>query len=218
MPTPEFVLSLREKIGHDLLWLMGVSGYVEDEQGRVLLGRRSDTGEWAMVYGINEPGEEPADTVAREVKEETGVDVVVTDLVSVKSSRKVLTYANGDNTMYMDHLFICRPDPNGNTEPFVGDEESLNVGWFSPGEWRFPCPVCLQRHHPLKSPSIHHKMESPQRFKRCGDSFLLDSVDQLTAGRQAAHADARDACAVRADRAPAGRPAASACMGSADSA
>ena len=120
MPTPEFVLSLREKIGHDLLWLMGVSGYVEDEQGRVLLGRRSDTGEWAMVYGINEPGEE------------TGVDVVVTDLVSVKSSRKVLTYANGDNTMYMDHLFICRPDPNGNTEPFVGDEESLSVGWFSP--------------------------------------------------------------------------------------
>ena len=236
MPTPEFVLSLREKIGHDLLWLMGVSGYVEDEQGRVLLGRRSDTGEWAMVYGINEPGEEPADTVAREVKEETGVDVVVTDLVSVKSSRKVLTYANGDNTMYMDHLFICRPDPNGNTEPFVGDEESLNVGWFSPDalpeplaattvermayvrEYRFPCPVCLQRHHPLKSPSIHHKMESPQRFKRCGDSFLLDSVDQLTAGRQAAHADARDACAVRADRAPAGRPAASACMGSADSA
>ena len=132
MPTPEFVLSLREKIGHDLLWLMGVSGYVEDEQGRGLLGRRSDTGERAMVYGLNEPGAEPADTVGREVKEETGVDVVVTDLVSVKSSRKVLTYANGDNTMYMDHLFICRPNPNGNTEPFVGDEESLNVGWFSP--------------------------------------------------------------------------------------
>lgn len=90
MPTPEFILELRKKVGHDLLWLMGVSGYVEDEQGRVLLGRRSDTGEWAMVYGINEPGEEPADTVAREVKEETGVDVIVTDLVSVKSSRKVL--------------------------------------------------------------------------------------------------------------------------------
>lgn len=68
----------------------------------------------------------------REVKEETGVDVIVTDLVSVKSSRKILTYANGDNTMYMDHLFLCRPDPNGNTEPFVGDDESLEVGWFSP--------------------------------------------------------------------------------------
>ena len=51
---------------------------------------------------------------------------------AVKSSRKILTYANGDNTMYMDHLFLCRPDPNGNTEPFVGDDESLEVGWFSP--------------------------------------------------------------------------------------
>ena len=132
MTTPQFILDLRRKIDHDLLWLMGVSGYVQDAQGRVLLGRRSDTGEWAMVYGINEPGEEPADTVAREVKEETGVDVIVTDLVSVKSSRKILTYANGDNTMYMDHLFLCRPDPNGNTEPFVGDDESLEVGWFSP--------------------------------------------------------------------------------------
>ena len=25
-------------------------------------------------------------------------------------------------------------DPNGNAEPFVGDEESLNVGWFSPDD------------------------------------------------------------------------------------
>ena len=49
MPTPEFILELRKKVGHDLLWLMGVSGYVEDERGRVLLGKRSDTGEWAMV-------------------------------------------------------------------------------------------------------------------------------------------------------------------------
>ena len=132
MSTPEFVLELRKKIGHDLLWLNGVTGCVLNEHGQLLLGRRSDTGEWAMVYGINEPGEQPADTVVREIKEETGIDAIVTDLVAVTSSNKVLIYANGDNTMYMDHLFICRPDPNGNTEPFVGDEESLNVGWFSP--------------------------------------------------------------------------------------
>ncbi|KFJ01265.1 NUDIX hydrolase [Bifidobacterium subtile] len=134
MPTPQFVLDLRKKIGHQLLWMVGVTAYVEDADGRVLLGRRSDTGEWALVYGINEPGEEPADTVAREIKEETGVDAIVTDLVSVKSSSQVVTYANGDRTMYMDHLFLCRPDPQGNSEPFIGDEESLQVGWFAPGE------------------------------------------------------------------------------------
>lgn len=134
MPTPQFVLDLRKKIGHQLLWMVGVAAYVEDADGQVLLGRRSDTGEWALVYGINEPGEEPADTVAREIKEETGVDAIVTDLVSVKSSSQVVTYANGDRTMYMDHLFLCKPDPRGNSQPFVGDEESLQVGWFAPGE------------------------------------------------------------------------------------
>ncbi|AKV55379.1 phosphohydrolase [Bifidobacterium actinocoloniiforme DSM 22766] len=132
MPTPDFVLALRSKIGHDLLWLNGVTAYVRRPDGRILLGRRSDTGEWALVYGINEPGEEPADTVVREVKEETGVDVVVTALVSVKSSSEVLTYANGDRAMYMDHCFLCEPAPAGNCEPFVGDEESLEVGWFDP--------------------------------------------------------------------------------------
>ncbi|MCT6901458.1 MAG: ADP-ribose pyrophosphatase, partial [Bifidobacterium sp.] len=63
----------------------------------------------------------------------------VTDLAAVTSSREVVTYANGDRTMYMDHLFICRPDPSGNADPFVGDEESLSVGWFDPGQ--LPAPL-----------------------------------------------------------------------------
>ncbi|MFT9110610.1 MAG: NUDIX domain-containing protein [Bifidobacterium psychraerophilum] len=131
MATPAFVLDLRRTIGHDMLWMMGVTGYVVDAQDRILLGRRADTGEWALVYGIIEPGEEPADTVVREIKEETGIDAVPTDLVSVKSSSHVLTYTNGDQAMYMDHLFLCTVDPDGNTEPFVGDDESLEVGWFA---------------------------------------------------------------------------------------
>ena len=130
MPTPEFVLELRKKFGHDLLWLIGVTGCVLNDQGQLLLGRRSDTGEWAMIYGINEPGEQPADTVVREIKEETGVDAIVTDLVAVTSSNKVITYANGDNTMYMDHSSLCALKPGGNVKPFVGVEASLNVGWF----------------------------------------------------------------------------------------
>ena len=74
MPTPEFVLSLREKIGHDLLWLPAVTAVVLREDGRVLLARRSDNGNWGLVSGIVEPGEEPAVTAVRECLEETGVE------------------------------------------------------------------------------------------------------------------------------------------------
>lgn len=139
MSTPPFILELRKKIGHDLLWLHGVTACVLDEHGRILLGRRADTGEWAMVYGIIDPGEQPADAAVREVKEETGVDVVVTDLVSVNSEQRILTYANGDHAQYMDHSFLCALKSGGNAEPFVGDDESLNVGWFALNE--LPSPL-----------------------------------------------------------------------------
>ena len=166
MPTPEFVLELRKKIGHDLLWLIGVTGCVLNDQGQLLLGRRSDTGEWAMVYGINEPGEQPADTVVREIKEETGVDAIVTDLVAVTSSNKVITYAN---TMYMDHSFLCALKPGGNAEPFVGDEESLNVGWFDLND--LPSPLAASTTERLSL--FHQYLEN----KKHGDAHALFQFD-----------------------------------------
>ncbi len=75
MPIPEFVSRLRMRVGTELLWLPGVSAVVVDDAGRVLLGRRSDNGRWAVISGILEPGEQPAVAAAREVLEETGVSI-----------------------------------------------------------------------------------------------------------------------------------------------
>ena len=214
MSTPEFVLELRKKIGHDLLWLNGVTGCVLNEHGQLLLGRRSDTGEWAMVYGINEPGEQPADTVVREIKEETGIDAIVTDLVAVTSSNKVLTYANGDNTMYMDHSFLCALKPGGNAEPFVGDEESLSVGWFDLDD--LPTPLAASTSERLEL--FHTYIEN----KKHGDAHALFQFPltrelqcyAITPLGLGARGGGRGVAAVRAGRARAGRPAASWCTGS----
>jgi ADP-ribose pyrophosphatase YjhB (NUDIX family) len=127
MPTPHFILSLREKIGQDLLLLPGVNGVVLDETGRLLLGRRADTGEWALPAGICEPDEQPAETIVREVLEETGVHCEAERLVLVETL-KPITYPNGDRCQFLDITFRCRATGG---EARVADEESLEVAWFA---------------------------------------------------------------------------------------
>ncbi|MFC7217689.1 NUDIX domain-containing protein [Streptomyces polyrhachis] len=129
MATPEYIRELRDAgVGRSLLFLPGVTAVVLDGAGRVLLGQRVDTGRWALVGGIAEPGEQPALTAAREVLEETGVRVVPERVVSVQGMPE-LEYPNGDRCQFMDITFRCRPVGG---EARVNDDESLAVGWFAP--------------------------------------------------------------------------------------
>ncbi len=130
MPTPEFVLHLRAKVGHDPLWLAGACAVVLRQNGHgpeVLLVRRSDDGRWTPVGGIVDPGEHPADTAEREVLEETGVRCVVEGLASVTVG-PVATYPNGDLVQFLTHTFRCRALDG---EPHPADDESDEVGWFA---------------------------------------------------------------------------------------
>ena len=126
MTTPKFILELREKIGHDLLWLTGVTGVVLNDRDDVLLVRRADNGRWALVSGILEPGEQPAVGLVREIQEETAVEAIAEHLVSVESLPPS-SYPNGDQVQYLDLCFRCRPLRG---EPRVNDDESLDVRWW----------------------------------------------------------------------------------------
>ncbi|MFG2882602.1 NUDIX domain-containing protein [Streptomyces sp. NPDC048297] len=126
MATPDFIRTIRASAGHQLLWLPGVSAVVFDDQGRVLLGQRSDNHQWAVLSGIPEPGEQPAAAAVREVYEETAVRCVPERIVMVKSSERV-TFGNGDICQFMDITFRCRAVGG---EARVNDDESVDVGWF----------------------------------------------------------------------------------------
>lgn len=128
MPLPEFLSDLRARVGHDLLWLPAVSAVVIDDAGRLLLGRRADTAEWAVISGILEPGEEPGPGAVREVAEETGVQIEVVALTSI-SATDIVEYPNRDRAQYLDLCFWCRPIGG---QARVADDESLEVGWFAP--------------------------------------------------------------------------------------
>ncbi|MEU5832773.1 NUDIX domain-containing protein [Streptomyces diacarni] len=127
MATPDFIRDLRLSAGHQLLYLPGVTAVVFDDRGRVLLGRRADTGTWSVIGGIPEPGEQPADCAVREVFEETHVRCVPERVVSVHGIEKPVTYPNGDVCQFMDITFRCRAVSD---DARVNDDESLEVGWF----------------------------------------------------------------------------------------
>lgn len=130
MPTPDFILALRERVGTHPLFLTGVSAVVRNSQGEVLLARRVDNGQWALVSGILEPGEQPAEGLRREIEEETGVVATIDDLTGVWTLPPQ-EYPNGDRAQYLD---LCFTATYVSGQARVNDDESLDVGWFAPDD------------------------------------------------------------------------------------
>jgi predicted RNase H-like nuclease/ADP-ribose pyrophosphatase YjhB (NUDIX family) len=124
-PVPDFVLALRDKIGHDPLWLPGVTAVVR-RGDQVLLVKRADNGHWTPVTGIPDPGEEPAVAAAREALEETGVRIRVERLASTAVHGEIV-HANGDRATYLDLTFACTWIDG---EAHVADDESSDVRWW----------------------------------------------------------------------------------------
>jgi ADP-ribose pyrophosphatase YjhB (NUDIX family) len=107
------------------------SAVVVDDHGRILLHRRTDNGLWSIPGGAMEPGESIADTVVREVREETGFDVVPERIVGVYSNpRHVVTYPDGEVRQQFSVCFACRLAGG----VAATGEESAEVGFFAPDQ------------------------------------------------------------------------------------
>jgi 8-oxo-dGTP pyrophosphatase MutT (NUDIX family) len=125
VPTPDFVLALRDRVGHELLWMPGVTAVVR-RGDELLLVERRDNGAWTPVTGIVDPGEEPAVAAAREAMEEAGVEIRVDRLAMTSASDEVV-YDNGDRAIYLDLTFACTWI-SGNAQ--VSDDENTDVRWW----------------------------------------------------------------------------------------
>jgi 8-oxo-dGTP pyrophosphatase MutT (NUDIX family) len=140
MPIPEFVVEIRKMIGHHEMWLPGVTAVVAwgDE---ILLVRRADNGAWTPITGIPDPGEEPAQAIVREAREETGV-VITVDRLASTSVYPGVVYDNGDRASYLDLTFACTYVSG---EAHVADDESSDVRWFPVDALPEMAPAMLQR-------------------------------------------------------------------------
>jgi 8-oxo-dGTP diphosphatase len=91
----------------------------------VLVGRRNDgTPPWTFIAGEAEPGEQPADTAIREVKEETGLEVVAGAVIGER-----------DHPATGRHMIYMAARPVRGTDVFVGDADELaEVRWVGLAE------------------------------------------------------------------------------------
>jgi ADP-ribose pyrophosphatase YjhB (NUDIX family) len=132
MPTPEFIVSLRAKVGNDLLLVPTVAVLVSDADGRLLLVQDRENGLWGCPGGIVEPNELPADAAVRETWEESGVLVELTRVAGVFGGNGCSgVYRNGDRVAWVATLFGARAIRG---TPSADGAETLDARFFSRDE------------------------------------------------------------------------------------
>jgi 8-oxo-dGTP pyrophosphatase MutT (NUDIX family) len=84
------------------------SAIVVNDEGKILVHRRSDNDLWALTGGAMEIGESIAETAIREVKEETGLDVKPEYIIGIYTDpRHVLAFSNGEVRQEFSLCFAC---------------------------------------------------------------------------------------------------------------
>ena len=99
-------------------------------EGRVLLGKRTSTvrfaGMWDAFGGHLVPCEEPSTALARELKEELGIEVVGPRFLGI--------YEDVDPTsrdLFRHYLFLVT---RWEGEPRIANEEHSEIRWFTPSD------------------------------------------------------------------------------------
>ena len=105
-----YIMDLRKIVGHRTLLQVGASVIVEDEQGRVLLQKRTDNHCWGYPGGSTELDERVEDAAARELFEETGLVAERLELFGVFSGKELhYIYPTGTKyPMWISCLYVRR--------------------------------------------------------------------------------------------------------------
>jgi 8-oxo-dGTP diphosphatase len=120
--------------------VVAAGAVVRDAAGRLLLVRRAhdpEAGRWTLPGGRVEPGESPAAAAAREVAEETGLEV------AVGREWLVLCRPAGPAAVFEIHDFVA--EPVGGV--LRAGDDAAEAGWFTVAEMaRLPLTTGLLAH------------------------------------------------------------------------
>lgn len=101
----DYIHWIRSYIGNQEIILNFSGGIVTNQNNEILLQLRSDKKLWGLPGGAIEKGESVERAAIREVLEETGLQVKVTELLGIYSNY-FDTYPNGDKAQTITTMFI----------------------------------------------------------------------------------------------------------------
>jgi len=96
MPAEELRARFNAETGY-ITPKVGADAAIFNENGEILLMERADGSGWCLPCGWVEANEKPVETVIREVREETGLEVKIKQLVGVFT--RLASMKNGPHTM-----------------------------------------------------------------------------------------------------------------------
>lgn len=112
---------------------VAVSAFIQDDEGRILMIRRTDNDLYSIPGGQLELGETLAEAAVREVREETGIECEVTEVIGLYSDPKhVIAYDDGEVRQEFSICFRATPI-SGELQP---SSESKEVHWVHPNDLR----------------------------------------------------------------------------------
>ena len=127
-----YMAEMRRLVGHRTVIQCAASVIVIDEQGRLLLGKRSDDRLWGYSGGSVEVDERVEDCARRELLEEMGLAAEELTFFCVNSGTEAHhIYPNGDEVSNFEIVYLCR---NYIGEPKNTDGEMEELRFFHPEE------------------------------------------------------------------------------------
>jgi 8-oxo-dGTP pyrophosphatase MutT (NUDIX family) len=122
----ETISPLKETVFSRMSPVVAGAAAVINSEGKILLMRRADDKLWVMPGGQMEVGESPAEAVARETYEETGIRCIPKALSGIYDSR---IWDTGRVQHVYKFTFWCEPVSEQAEAP-SHSYETLEIGWF----------------------------------------------------------------------------------------
>lgn len=127
-----YIMDLRKIVGHRTLIQCAASIICVNEQGQILLGKRTDNHQWGYAGGSVEIDEKVEDAARREFFEETGLIADDIEFFMINSGPEAhYVYPNGDEVSNVEIIYICR-NYHGQLKRQISEMDELK--FFSPAE------------------------------------------------------------------------------------